>query len=70
MIIDNQEVMFMRDDGTIVEANHVGTGGMANNGEVCFWEIKDLVRPKLKGKVKYVRIAIQRVYPYIKGGEE
>ena len=70
MIIDNQEVMFMRNDGTIVDDTHVGSGGVTETGEVCFWEIKDLVRPKLKGKIKYARIAIQRVYPYIKGGEE
>lgn len=70
MIIDNKEVVFMRSDGTIVDNNHVGSGGTTENGEVCFWEIKDLLKPKLKGKAKYVRIAIQRVYPYIKRGEE
>ena len=70
MKIDNQEVVFMRNDGTIVDDKHVGEGGMGDNGEVLFWEIKDLARPKLKGKTKYARIAIQRVYPYIKGGEE
>lgn len=70
MIIDNEEVVFMRNDGSIVDDKHVGLGGMADNGEVCFWEIKDLFRAKLKGKAKYARIAIQRVYPYIKGGEE
>ena len=70
MRIDGEEVVFMRSDGSIVYDKHVGMGGMADNGEVLFWEIKDLFRPKLKGKVKYVRIAIQRVYPFIKGGEE
>lgn len=70
MIIDNEEVVFMRSDGSIVDDKHVGLGGMTGNGEVCFWEIKDLIRPKLKGKTKYARIAIHRVYPYIKGGEE
>lgn len=69
MIIDNQEVVFMRSDESIVDDKHVGLGGIGDNGEVLFWEIKDLFRPKLKGKTKYVRIAIQRVYPYIKGGE-
>lgn len=70
MRIDGEEVVFMRSDGTIVDDKHVGSGGMADNGEVLFWEIKDLSRPKLKGKVKYARISIQRVYPFIKGGEE
>lgn len=70
MKIDGQEVIFMRNDGTIIDSNHVGIGGSTEDDEVLFWEIKDLVKPKLKGKTKYVRIAIQRVYPYIKGGEE
>ena len=70
MKIDDQEVIFMRNDGSIVDSTHVGSGAVTEDGEVCFWEIKDLVRPKLKGKNKYARIAIRRVYPYIKGGEE
>jgi hypothetical protein len=70
MKIDGHEVIFMRNDGSIVNSCHVGSGGVSEDGEVCFWEIKDLIRPKLKGKVKYARIVIQRVYPYIKGGEE
>ena len=70
MKIDNQEVVFMRNDGTFVDDCHVGIAGTAEDGEVCFWEIKDRLRPKLKGKYKYQRLIIQRVYPYIKGGEE
>lgn len=34
MIIDNQEVIFMRDDGTIVDDSHVGQGGMTEDGEL------------------------------------
>lgn len=70
MIVDNEEVVFMRNDGTIVDDKHVGLGGKGDNGELLFFEIKDLFRPKLKGKNKYARIAIQQVYPYIKRGEE
>ena len=70
MIIDNREVIFMRVDGTIVDDTHVGHGGMTEDGEVCFWEIKDLIRPKVKSQNKYARVVIRRVDPYIKGGEE
>lgn len=70
MIIDNQEVIFMRDDGTIVDDSHVGQGGMTEDGELCFFEIVDSVRPKLKGDNKYYRVCIRRVFPYVKGGED
>lgn len=70
MIIDNQEVIFMRDDGTIVDDSHVGQGGMTEDGELCFFEIVDGIRPKLKGDTKYYRVCIRRVFPYVKGGEE
>lgn len=69
MIIDNQEVVFMRNDGTIVDESHVGQGGMTEDGEICFFEIVDGFRPKLKGKNKYYRINIRRVFPYVKVGE-
>lgn len=49
--IDNQEVIFMRNDGTIVDDCHVGIGGTTEDGEICFWEIKDGIKPKLKGKI-------------------
>lgn len=70
MIIDNQEVIFMRDDGTIVDDSHVGQGGMTDDGELCFFEIIDAIKPKLNGKNKYSRVCIRRVFPYVKGGEE
>jgi len=69
MIIDNQEVIFMRDDGTIVDDSHVGQGGMTEDGELCFFEIRDGIKPKLKGDNKYYRVCIRRVFPYVKGGE-
>lgn len=69
MIIDNQEVIFMRDDGTIVDDSHVGQGGMTEDGELCFFEIIDGIKPKLKGENKYFRVCIRRVFPYVKGGK-
>ena len=69
MIIDNREVVFMRGDGTIVDDTHVGQGGMTEDGELCFFEIVDGIRPKLKGQNKYYRVLIRRVFPYMKEGE-
>ena len=69
MIIDGQEVIFMRDDGTIVDNTRVGQGGMTEDGELCFFEIVDGIKPKLKGENKYYRVCIRRVFPYMKGGE-
>ena len=69
MIIDNREVVFMRNDGTIVDDSNVGQGGMTEDGELCFFEIVDGIRPKLKGQNKYYRVLIRRVFPYMKEGE-
>lgn len=63
MVIDGRRVVFMRDDGTVVNDENIGQGGMTEDGEIIFWEIKNLIRPTLKGKIQYCRIAIQRVYP-------
>lgn len=62
MTIDGREVKFMRSDGTIAEGS-VGCGGITEDGEVLFYEILDLIRPRLAGKEKYQRIVIRRVYP-------
>ena len=70
MKINGQEVIFMRNDGSIVDSSHVGAGGVTEDGEVCFFEIKDGIRPKLKGQNKYYRVCIQRVFPYVKGDKE
>ena len=69
MIIDNREVVFMRNDGTIVDDSNVGQGGMTEDGELCFFEIVDGIRPKSKGQNKYYRVLIRRVFPYMKEGE-
>lgn len=67
--IDDQEVIFIRNDGTIVDDCHVGIGGKTEDGEICFWEIIDGIRPRLKGANKYYKACIRRVFPYVKGGE-
>lgn len=62
MFIGDQKFTFMRFDGTPAK-NDVGIGGEAPDGEVMFFEINDRISPVLKGKNKYKRIIIRRVFP-------
>ena len=64
MVIDGQKIHFVRADGTLTD-NNVGIGGETPDGEVMFFEIMDLIAPKLNGKQKYKRIIIRRVFPVI-----
>lgn len=66
LIIDGQEVVFLREDGTET-TNTVGQGGFGENGECLFYEIIDkLMDAKVDGQNKYARLLIRRVYPAIK----
>lgn len=65
LIIDGQEVVFLREDGTLA-TNTIGQGGFGKDGECLFYEILDkLDNSKINGKLKFKRIIIQRVYPAI-----
>lgn len=69
MTIDGKEVVFFRPDGTIA-TNSVAKGGVTEDGELMFFEIKDSLRPILDGKNKYQRVVIGRVFPCIQVEEE
>lgn len=69
MTIDGKEVVFFRPDGTRA-TNSVAKGGVTEDGELIFFEIKDSLRPILDGKNKYQRVVIGRVFPCVKVEEE
>lgn len=69
LIVDGQEVVFLREDGTEA-TNTIGQGGFGENGECLFYEILDKLQDgKVDGKLKFKRIIIQRVYPAIPNPE-
>lgn len=45
-------------------------GGVTEDGELMFFEIKDSLRPILNGKNKYQRVIIGRLFPCVKVEEE
>lgn len=69
MIIEGKEVLFLRDDGAQAEGV-IYEGGEGPDGELMFFELIGLARPMLKGKEKYARLFIRRVFPYIKSDEQ
>lgn len=69
MTIDGKEVVYIRPDGTRA-TNSVGCGGVTEDGELMFFEVKDMLNPILDGKNKYKRVIIGRVFPYIQVEEE
>ena len=63
MIVDDNNILFLRADGSPAEGA-IYVGGEGPDGELFFFELIGNIHPRLSGEEKYRRLLIRRVFPY------